>query len=186
MDPDMPKSGRKRVQTIEAYKLCHVVLPHGKASANYKLLEGEDLLEVPLEDVMDDPTRTEVQLPTLRKTDASPSSPSKADLLTDLLAPLSATGRASLISSLSFRLLIKTAKEQGYDAVLLEDSMDDLAAHTLSNIALGRGASLGEEVAHCYSHNGALSPCQLLWLTLCKASSCCGRWPSSTKRSSVS
>lgn len=75
------------------------------------------------------------------------------DKLRALLDPLSPTSRASLVSQMRLQLLARRAQEGGHRALLMGATSTRLASLTLANIALGRGFSLGEEVASIYRHS---------------------------------
>lgn len=82
---------------------------------------------------------------------------SAEEKLNALLDPLSPTSRSSLTALLRTQLLARLAETQGHAVMMFGDTSTKLASHTLSNIALGRGWSLGEEVSGLYRHSQSKS-----------------------------
>lgn len=100
---------------------------------NTTLLADLDVMDIPAE-VKDD-------------------SRSPEDRLRAFLEPLSPTSRTSLVQHIRTQLLARIARSRGHSVLLLGHTSTRLASCTLANIALGRGWSLGEEVASLYRNS---------------------------------
>lgn len=96
-----------------------------------------------LEDVFDYSINFEKEILPARSAVSETSTNDKTARLHHLMSSLpSETSRADVVHWLRLTLTIETAKQRGYDSILLGDSTTRLAERTLSETAKGRGGSL--------------------------------------------